>query len=293
MAKNTNKSKKEIKPAFLHKRAKRKKKLGIIGCGAIGREIAGAIDKGDIDVNFYGCHDLKKENFNVLAGKLKNIRKPRFFDTNTELIKKCDLIVECASKDSVKEIFEKIIKFEKDVMFLSVGGVLANMDLFEEAKEKMIDVYIPSGAVIGLDGLEAAKYKGLKKVTLVTRKPPAGFKGVKYLKDRNIDVDSIKTETVVFDGNARDAVEDFPANINVAATLSIAGIGAKDTNVKIIIDPFTRVNIHEIIVEGEFGRFKAITENMPSPNNPKTSYLTALSTIVMLKGIVEPIHIGT
>ncbi len=269
------------------------KKIGIIGCGAIGTEIATAVDRGDIDVKLIGACDLKKSAFEAMQKKLRSIGKIEYFETTEELVRECDLVIECAAKDGVRQIFEEIIRNKKDVMFLSVGGVLKNMDLFEEAKKQMINVYIPSGAIIGLDGLEAAKYRGLKKVTLITRKPPSGFKGVKYLKDMNIDVENIKTETVAFEGTAEDAVDKFPANINVAATLSIAGVGAKNTNVKIIIDPFIQVNIHEVIVEGEFGRFRTITENMPSPNNPKTSYLTALSTIVMIKGIVEPIHIGT
>lgn len=269
------------------------KKIGIIGCGAIGTEIATAIDRGDISVRLIGACDLDKKAFEKMQNKLRSIAPIEYFETTEELVRNSDLVIECAAKDAVKQIFEEIIRHKKDVMFLSVGGVLKNMNLFEDAKKHMINVYIPSGAIIGLDGLEAAKYKGLKKVTLVTRKPPAGFKGVKYLNDMNIDVENIKTEIVAFEGTAEDAVDKFPANINVAATLSIAGVGAKNTNVKIIIDPFIQVNVHEIIVEGEFGRFRAITENMPSPNNPKTSYLTALSTIVMIKGIVEPIHIGT
>ncbi len=285
---------KDIRKTFSeNKKTGRKKRLGIIGCGSIGSEIAGAIDAGDIDVELFACSDLKKDSYYTMMKKLSKMDPPEFMEDKEELVKKCDLVVECASKKAVKNIFELIIKHKKEVLFLSVGGVLENMGLFEEAKKKKINVYIPSGAVIGLDGLEAAKYKGLKKVTLITRKPPKGFKGVKYLMDRDIDVSSIKTQTTVFKGNALTAVREFPANVNVAATLSLAGVGPENTNVKIVIDPFIRVNIHEIIVEGDFGRFKVVTENMPSPNNPKTSYLTALSTIVMLKGIVEPIHIGT
>ena len=106
-------------------------------------------------------------------------------------------------------------------------------------------------------------------------------------------MDAIKAETVVFEGNALDAVKAFPQNINVAATLSMAGVGPELTHVRIVADPFITNNIHEILVEGEFGRFRAITENLPSPSNPKTSFLTSLSAIVMLKKIVEPIHIGT
>lgn len=269
------------------------KKLGIIGCGAIGTEIACAINNGDINVTLQGCHDKVKANFDALTAKAKNLKGIKFFETVEELVKECDLVLECASQAAVRSVFENVIKYKKEGMFLSVGGVLKNMDLFEQARKENIKIHIPSGAVMGIDGLNAAKFRGLKKVTLITRKPPSGFVGVQFLKDQGIDVNNIKEELTVFDGIAEDAVQKFPANINVAATLSLAGVGPKETHVKIVIDPFIQLNTHEIIVEGEFGRFRVITENMPSPNNPKTSYLTSLSTIVMIKNIVEPIHIGS
>lgn len=267
------------------------KKIGIIGCGAIGTEIAIAVDKRDINVVLHSCYDIDKNKYNELLKKLTNI-KPKFLFAE-KLVKDVDLVIECAKKDAVEEIFKLALKYNKDIMFLSAGGVLENYNLVEEARKKWINVYVPSGAVVGIDGLDAAKYHGLKKVTLITRKPPKAFAGNEYLKNKNIDIESITSETIIFEGSAREAIKDFPANINVAATLSIAGLGPDETKVKIIADPFISSNTHEIIVEGDFGRFRAITENLPSPSNPKTSYLTALSTIVMIKKIVEPIHIGT
>lgn len=267
------------------------KKIGIIGCGAIGTEIALAVDKKDINVILHSCNDIDKRKYDNLLKKLKNI-KPEFLSAE-ELVKNVDLVIECAQKSAVKEIFEFALKYNKDIMFLSAGGVLENYELVEEAKRKGINVYVPSGAVVGIDGLDAAKYQGLKRVTLITRKPPKAFAGNEYLIKKKINLENITSELVIFDGSAREAIKEFPANINVAATLSIAGLGPDETKVKIIADPFISSNTHEIIVEGDFGRFRAITENLPSPTNPKTSYLTALSTIVMIKKIVEPIHIGT
>ena len=270
---------------------KKLKKIGIIGCGAIGTEIALAVDKGDINVILHGCNDVDKNKYEILIKKLNKI-KPKFLQKES-LIKQVDLVIECAKKDAVKEFFELAIKHRKDVMFLSAGGVLENFNLVEEAKRKGINVYVPSGAVVGIDGLDAAKYHGLSKVVLITRKPPNAFAGNEYLLKKNIDISKITGETVIFEGPAREAIKEFPANINVAATLSMAGLGPDETKVKIIADPFVTANTHEIIVEGDFGRFRAISENLPSPTNPKTSYLTALSTIVMIKKIVDPIHIGT
>ena len=267
------------------------KKLGIIGCGAIGNDIAQAVDKGNINVVLFACFDVDRNKFDAMAAKLTSA-KPVFMGAE-ELMAACDLVVECAHKDSVNSILKMAISHNRDIMFLSAGGVLENTDLIEEARKKKINIYVPSGAVVGIDGLDAAKYSGLRKVTLITRKPPSAFKGVKSLIDKGINVDEIKTETTVYEGSARGAVKDFSQNINIAATLSLAGVGPELTLVKMIIDPFISNNIHEIIVEGDFGRFRAITENLPSPNNPKTSYLTSLSAIVLIKKIVEPIHIGT
>lgn len=269
----------------------KKKRIGIIGCGNIGTEISRAVDKGDINVKISGCYDILKQKYETMLKKLKKIKPP--FMEMENVIKNCDLLIECAKKDAVRNIFQTAVKYNRDIVFLSAGGVLDCSDLIDVAKNKMINMYIPSGAVVGIDGLDAAKYLGIKQVTLITRKPPEAFKGNKYLLQKKVDINKITVETVVFDGTAREAVNDFPANINVAATLSIAGIGPDKTKVKIIIDPFIKANIHEIIVEGDFGRFKTITENLPSPENPKTSYLTSLSTIVLIKKIVEPIHIGT
>ncbi|HRU38686.1 MAG TPA: aspartate dehydrogenase [Candidatus Goldiibacteriota bacterium] len=269
----------------------RKKKLGIIGCGNIGNEIAAAVDKGDINVELYACYDSDKKKYDALCAKNGRC-KPLFLEPE-QLMKACDLVVECAVKSAVRGYFESAIRNNRDIMFLSAGGVLDCMDLLEEAKRKMINIYVPSGAVVGIDGLDAAMYSGLRNVTLITRKPPKAFKGNEWLEKKKIDLDSLTTETVVFDGSAREAVEAFPANVNVAATLSIAGIGPDRTRVKVVVDPFINSNMHEIVVEGDFGRFRVISENLPSPNNPKTSYLTALSVIVMIKKIVEPIHIGT
>ncbi len=267
------------------------KKLGVIGCGNIGSEIAMAIDKGDINVTLHACYDKDKSKFDALSAKYKSV-KPIFMDVE-DLIKSCDLVVECAVKSAVRGFFELAIKHKRDIMFLSAGGVLDCMDLVEEARKQKINIYVPSGAVVGIDGLDAAKLSGLTSVTLITRKPPQAFKGNEYLEKMKINLDAITTETVVFDGSAREAVVHFPANVNVAATLSIAGIGPDRTKVKIVIDPFINSNMHEIIVEGEFGRFRVISENLPSPRNPKTSYITALSVIVLIKKIVDPIHIGS
>ena len=119
--------------------------------------------------------------------------------------------------------------------------------------------------------------------TLTTRKPPKGLSGAPYLVQQGIDVDNLTEPKVVFEGNALEAVKAFPANVNVAAALSLAGIGPVETRVRVIADPRATSNSHEVVAEGAFGRLQAMTENMPSPRNPKSSYLASLSACAELR----------
>ncbi|MBI4708486.1 MAG: DUF108 domain-containing protein, partial [Candidatus Omnitrophica bacterium] len=153
-------------------------------------------------------------------------------------------------------------------------------------------IYLPSGAICGLDGVKSASLGRIDKVTLTTRKPPRSLEGAPYLVSKGINLSQIKQETLLFEGTAEEAIRGFPQNVNVCATLSIAGIGPEKTRVKIITSPFYTSNIHEVEAEGAFGRLTVRTENVPSPQNPKTSYLAALSAIATLKQILEPVKIG-
>jgi aspartate dehydrogenase len=189
-----------------------------------------------------------------------------------------------------------VLKKGKDVMILSVGA-LCDTPFFEEiekvAKEKGCKVRIPSGAIAGIDGVKSASIREIYSVRLTTRKPPSGFKGNAYVKEKGVDLGSLKKEVTFFCGDVVEAVKYFPENVNVAASLSIAGIGATRTEVKVMADPSVEENIHEIEVEGEFGKMLVRVENVPSPLNPKTSFLAALSAIGTLKDIASSIKVGT
>jgi len=181
-------------------------------------------------------------------------------------------------------------------MVLSVGA-LADEELrtalFGLAKQHNCKLYFPSGAVVGIDGLNSASAAGISSVTLTTRKPPSGLMGAPYVVEHGIELDKLVKETVLFEGTASEAVKAFPANVNVAATISLAGIGFEQTRVRVIADPSLSRNVHEITVEGEFGKFSTRVENLPSPENPKTSYLAALSAVSTLKKIMNPVQVGT
>jgi len=268
-------------------------KIGVIGCGTIGALICKAIDDGRINAQLAAIYDRSSENYERLLHSLKN--KP-VLSMPIELISKTDIVVECASQGAVRELGLSVLKGGKDLMVMSVGAFL-DRDLLKEfiltASKNNCRIYIPSGAIAGIDGLKSASMASIYKVLLTTTKNPKGLSGAPFIVENKIDLGSFHEKTMIFEGNARDAVRAFPANVNVAASLSLAGIGAEKTKVKVFVDPEASRNIHEITVTGDFGTFTSRIENVPSPDNPRTSFLAALSAIATLKKITEPLQIGT
>ncbi|HII07022.1 MAG TPA: aspartate dehydrogenase [Methanotrichaceae archaeon] len=267
-------------------------KIGLVGCGAIGTEIARAIDSGDIAAELVAVFDRNVDRAGELMKCLK--AQPMLSDL-ADLVERSDIVVEAASQRAVPEVAKATLGMGRDLMVMSVGALLDRY-LYRMvevlAKENGCRVYLPSGAISGLDGLKSASVGRIDLVTLTTTKNPQGFKGAPYIQDMEIDLDEIFEPTVIFEGPAEEAVKAFPANVNVAATLSLTARGSK-VMVKIVADPDTEINIHQITAEGNFGRITTRVENVPFPRNPKTSYLAALSAIATLRSIVEPVKIGT
>lgn len=252
-------------------------KVGIIGCGAIANIITTSIVPEDngIEIAYFFDKDIERaENLASLAGGVAVLD----FD---DMVDNVDLVLECASPASVRELAPKVLKHGKDMIVMSIGAFM-DMDFYDEvlniAKENNAKIHLPSGAVVGLDGIKAVAKFGLKEVNLVTRKSPKSLG-----KD-------INTEEVLFEGKASEAIKEFPLNINVAATISIAC--RRDIDVKIIVDPKVDRNVHEITAKGDFGEFKTTTMNYPCAANPKTSMLAALSAIRLLKSFNETISVG-
>jgi aspartate dehydrogenase len=152
---------------------------------------------------------------------------------------------------------------------------------------------VPSGAVAGLDAIKAASQRNISKITLTTRKPTIGFTQNDYITSKRIDLSKIKKETVLFDGNVKEAVLHFPQNINVAAAIALASLAEDKMRIRIITSPEYTLNSHEIEVVGDFGRLLTRTENEVCPDNPKTSYLAVLSAIQTLKQYFQEVKIGT
>lgn len=267
------------------------RKVSIIGCGAIGTELALALEK-----EFRGqaelvclC-DIKEDKAASLAARLSS----EVAVVNLEgATKEGDLVIECASGEVVPEVIRNCLKYSKDAMIISIGGLIGQEELLGEVEASSIKLYLPSGALFGVDLVKAAGESKITSVELITRKPPAGLEGAPYLKENNIDIANIDAETEIFSGTAREAIAGFPKNVNVSSLLSLAGLGVDNTRVRIISSPRYTSNSHQLILEGDFGVFEARTDNLPSPKNPRTSYLAILSCLATLRSIFSNIKIGT
>jgi len=269
----------------------RKKTVGIIGCGVIGTFLAKETErKLSKQVSELNLFDVDKARSGALAGELS---RAKIMESLTDLVERSDMVVEAASGSIVRDVFETVIQHKKDVMILSVGGILGNEKVLERARAEGIRVILPSGAIAGIDGLKSFKPAGIRSVTLTTRKAPRSLEGAPYLIEKGIDVSALREETLIFESSAAEAVKAFPKNVNVSALLSIAGIGSKKTKVKIIVAPEYTKNVHEIEIEGAAGKLTIRAENVPSPENPKTSYLAALAAFAALEGYFDTVRIGT
>lgn len=274
------------------KSPKYKVKVGVIGCGAIGSRIAKSITSDfKKDCRISGLYDIDSQRVTQLSHKLKikNVKKRSI----ESLISTSDCVVEAVNSDHTLDIIEKVIRAKKSVLAMSVGKLLGAPKLFSLAKKNKCYILLPSGAIAGVDAIKAASLVKTKYITLTTRKPLNGFQGNKFLADRGIDMSKIKKETVIFEGGVHEAVKHFPQNINVAATIALACQNPDKLHIKIVVSPEYKRNIHEIELEGDFGKIQTKTENVVCPDNPKTSYLAVLSGLQTLKQYCTGILIGT
>ena len=275
------------------------KRVGIIGYGSIGKEIIAATSRNEIpNARIVALFDKESTVFNKVDYDTGELNLFSDFDEfyNSDIYSNIDIIIECASKGAIKEYGKKIIDSKKDLIVLSVGAFSDEKYLIELQNLSNLNntkILIPTGAIAGLDSIRSVK-KYLNTLTIVTTKNPKSLIGAPYFKTSKIRIDEILKETVLFEGNAVDAIELFPANVNVAVSVALAGIGLVKTQVKIVADPTLSVNKHEIVGEGTFGKIQIVVQNIPSPSNPRTSYLASLSAIECLRGLCnENFRIGT
>lgn len=266
--------------------------IGIVGCGTIGAEVARALVTGT-----YGClrlvalNDSSAQRASQLAESLGNGVQALSLE---KLIEATDMVVEATAKAVMPAIVERALLHGRDVLAMSVGGLADAPHLLELAESKKAKLYLPSGALAGIDAILAAREDGLDEVSLTTTKHPRSLAGAPYLVAHGIELDNQEgKKQIIFQGNAREAVEGFPANANVAITLSFAGIGMEKTKVCFIADPSCTSTIQEIRATGSVGRIHCISEGKVSPINPKTGHLAVLSAFALLRKIGGYTRIGS
>lgn len=266
-------------------------RVGIIGLGAIGSRIVEVLVREFSGVaRVDSICDLRDE-------RVRTVRKKWLPHAEVlpwmALVEKSDLIIEAASQTVAASVAEKALRSNKQVLILSVGGLLSWNGLSSVLKKTQGQLWIPSGALAGVDGLLAASQGKVRRVTLTTRKPVSGLVGAPYLEKKGVRLARIKKPTLIFEGSALEAIQAFPQNVNVAATLALAGIGPQKTRVRIFASPTYKRNQHEVEIEGDFGLIRTEMQNLPSRTNPKTSELAILSTVATLRKIFSRVRIGT
>ena len=264
-------------------------RVGIAGLGAVGLEVARRLIAGvpGLKLTAVAVRDAEKARRALRqVGDSIAVRKM------TELANDCDIVVECLPPALFRDVALSAIDKGRILMPLSVAQLLENGDLIERAKQKGARILVPTGALIGLDAVRAAAEGTIHSVKMVTRKPPAGLEGAPYLREKGISVSGLKEPLKVFDGSAREGARGFPANVNVAAALSLAGIGPDRTQLEIWADPNVTRNTHTISVDADTARFTMTIENIPS-ENPRTGKSVAPSTVAALRAIVSELKVGT
>lgn len=205
-------------------------------------------------------------------------------------------VIEAASHEAVRQHLVGLLEAGIGVVVLSAGALVDDaLRLAAEAAAARSGalLYVPSGGIGGLDVLKTACLAGVEEVSIQVAKPPAAWKGIAYVERSGVELSALTCAHTLFEGSAREGVPHFPQNVNIAAILSLGGIGADRTRLKVVADPALTLNTHTIRVSGRAGRFTLVLENVPAPENPKTSWLACYSALAALKSLESGVRYGT
>ena len=266
-------------------------RVGLVGCGTIGSQLAFALQRDyPHAARITALHDLHRPQAVRLQRRLAN-HPP--ITSLSSLIRRSELVVEAASVDVASRVVHQALRANRSVFIMSVGGLLGDETWRRLAGRSRGKVYIPSGALAGLDGVKALAVGRIRRVSLTTRKPPRALSAAPYVRRKRLRLERLTRPSLIFEGSARAVVKAFPQNTNVAATLTLAsGVSGRQARIRVVADPTIRVNTHQLEVVGDCGRVQCTVESLPS-TNPKTSELAVRSAIAMLGRIFENVSIGT
>lgn len=265
-------------------------KIGIVGLGAIGTALVKKFAQGRIPGAALTAVAVRR------ADHARAILERHGLDVQiaeiAELPALTDVVIECAPPALLATIAKPVLSAGKTLVVLSVAQLLANQDLISLAEQSGGQIIVPTGALIGLDAVSAAAEGNITSVRMITRKPIAALSGAAYLVANGIEIEGISEPKLIFSGSAREAAKGFPTNVNVAAALSLAGIGPDRTQVEIWADPTVTRNTHKIEVEADSASFDMTIRNLPS-ENPRTGRITALSVIATIRRLNNVLRVGT
>ncbi len=267
------------------------RRVAIAGLGAIGLKVARSLDAGEIPGLVLSAVSARDEG--KARDKLAALKTPVPVVALDRLAEGADVVVECVPAAHFRAVAEPALRKGLTFMPLSVGALLDNLDLVDVARETGGRIVVPSGAILGLDAIRAVAEGDVQSVKIVTRKPPAGLEGAPHLAARGESVAAIDQPRLLFQGSARDAAKGFPANLNVAVAVSLAGIGPDKTEIEVWADPGVTRNTHTVRVVSSSSDLTMTIENIPSAENPRTGIITALSVIAALRRMTAPLVIGT
>ncbi len=264
--------------------------VGIIGLGTIGSVVAKALDDGIDGMRLIAVASGRQEK---AAASLALLSSPVELMSVEQVAGCCDVVVDCAPKSVFRELATAALENQRILVTVSGAGILAFPEIEQMARKSGGQVILATGALLGLDAVRAASEGVIHSVRMITRKPPNALKGAPHIVENDITLDGLNGAIQVFKGTAREGAMAFPANVNVAAALGLAGIGADETQLEIWADPHLDRNTHSIEVDADSAKFTLSIENVQSLENPGTGKITALSVIACLRGITAPMKVGS
>jgi len=266
-----------------------KMKIGVAGFGTIGRVVAEWV-AAQPDLELVG----------VVAGDAEKARRALAerrlscpILTPGELADQAQIIVETAPTAAFREIVDPALAAGRTVVTVSAAALIENMEVVDAARANGGRIVMATGALLGLDAVRAAAKSKIRSVTMITRKPPKSLVGAPEVLRLGVDLTALTEPLMLFDGSARDGARGFPANVNVAAALALAGIGPDATRLQIWADPSLDRNTHRIVVDADSASFELAIQNVPTVEKPGTGRITALSVIAAVEGLTAPLKIGS
>lgn len=246
-------------------------KVGVAGVGALGTIVVKALMSGMDGYVLEAVSNLTPVDYPV-----DNI-------SFAEMAERCDVVVECLPPAAVPDLARKVLSRGKILIMISSCALVLYPEVATMAEKHEGSILVPSGALAGLDGVFAMVQNQITESKIISTKPPKGFKNAPYITEKNINLDDVQNRVMIFSGNVFEAAKAFPANVNVAASLALAGIGPEKTMVEVWADPDAKGNTHEIEVSGAGSILRARIENVPDPSNPKSSMQAGYSIVAALK----------